>query len=543
MSRKFLVTATPPTTNGDLHVGHLAGPYLGADVFKRYQLQRGNEVLYVSSGDDNQSYVVTTSLRLGRDPREVITDFAGRIQITLKAACIEMDIFTSPDQEHTLFIQGFFHRLYNAEKIVAKEKDHFFCENCNRFLFESYINGYCPACFKTTKGNICESCGNANDPIDLISPRCSISKNHTISRKRVKSLFLELEPLREQFRDFFDKQRGIWRPHIMQLVFDVLDKPLPDYPISFISDWGIPVPFPGFEGQVINVWAEMLPGLMESTRKAAMKHSPKVSVSDLWNAENGYELVQFLGFDNSFFFAIVHIALLMTSQEEWILPSAIITNEFYQLENYKFSTSKNHVIWGVDLLEKFPVDQVRYYLCLTNPEHQQTNFLIEEFIRITDEKLSKPWNQLLSQYNHLVYETTDFSESELAYISYVLTDKLEVFAHLMESAYEIKSISLRKAAETLTNWICWLSDHISETEASGLVESTNKISKYRAAAAYQGLRALAIFSEPIMPQFSTRLREALNMEHNHWEGYRENRNITLNKLPDKLLFAELSKNL
>jgi methionyl-tRNA synthetase len=539
MNRKFLVTATPPTTNGDLHVGHLAGPYLGADIFKRYQLQRGNEVLYVSSGDDNQSYVVTTSLRLGRDPRKITAEFTARIQKTLKAASIEMDAFTSPDQEHTAFVQNFFRKLYDQGKIVAKEKDCLFNEEHNQFLFESYVSGYCPSCFNKTKGNICEACGHPNDPTELISPWCSTAKDCVISKKQVRRLFLELEPLREQLRAFFEKQKGVWRPHLMQLVFELLDKPLPDYPISFVSDWGIPVPIPGFEGQVINVWAEMLPGLMESTRKAALKRAQGVSISNLWGTQNGYELVQFLGYDNSFFFAVVHVALLLISPEDWILPSVTLTNEFYQLDHYKFSTSQNHAIWGIDLLEKFPIDQVRYYLSLTNPEHQQTNFSIQEFVQITDEKLSIPWNQLFHQFNHLV-EMVDLSELEIAGSSHEFTGRLEAFACLMEKAYEIESMSVRRAAEAISSWICWLSHYISRTEVTNQVEPKKQIFQHQVLAAYQGLRALAIFSEPIMPQFSAKLRAALNVQNNHWEAYKYTQEIKLKKLPDELLFRELS---
>ena len=372
---KVIITSTPPTPNGDLHVGHVSGPYLAADVHARFLRSQGKSVAYVSSSDDNQSYVVTTAKRLGVRPRQLAREQAERIRHTLAKASIAIDAFTVPDRRHVEFVQQFFLQLYEANILARKKKTAFWCREHGRYVFESYLKGYCRHCFSPTAGGICEACGHPNDASTILDPQCGVDPRHTLERREVETIVLELERFRSRIRRFYADKWRTWRPHALRLVDELLENELPDYPISYISDWGIPAPFPRLDGRVLNVWAEMFPGLMRTVEFVeARQHGNGSDGRKIWHPDSGNELIQFLGYDNSFFFFVVHLVLALARPNECILPTSIVTNEFYQLDNFKFSTSKNHAIWARDLLDRRPVDEVRFYLALSNPEHQKANF-------------------------------------------------------------------------------------------------------------------------------------------------------------------------
>ncbi|SRR6266496_889646 len=525
MKGGVIVTATPPTTNGDLHVGHLSGPYLAADAFKRFQRLNGRPVLYVSSADDNQTYVVTTAERLGRDPRELATEFTEKIKETLLRADVDIDVFSSPDTDHARFVQDFFMSLYKAGAFVERETDHLYCPEHRRLLFESYVGGVCSICLAKTKGAICETCGHPNNAIDLIDLECPYGRDHELERKRVRTLFLPLEKYRNQIRNFYADKWSSWRPHLLHLVDELLAKPLPEFPITYVSSWGVPAPFPGYGDQVINVWAEMLPGLIRSTRLAASKVNS--CNADLWLEDSGCELVQFLGYDNSFFFAIVHLSLLFAARPRTILPAAIITNEFYNLDNFKFSTSLGHAIWARDLLNEYSSDQVRFYLSLSNPENQQTNFTLTEMKQLSCATLIDPWERLVKEINRSVDIgpiTGDLSDETAAAI--------EVFISQMNSAFTTRQFSLRRGAERISRFVSWMADY---AERLHLGEPANRHKNARGVnGLWCGMRAISIAVDPIMPRFAHQLRELLGVSCS-WASLRDRTQIRTAPIPAGIL--------
>lgn len=267
MTKAFIVTATPPTPNGDFHVGHLSGPYLGADIFTRYQRMRGANVLYVSSADTNQSYVVTTAEREGVDPLALAAGCHREMITTLAEGRIAVDVFNEPDARHSALVQDFMRVVDQRGHVKRKIKRLPFSNAEGRYLFESFVAGHCPECWAPTAGAICETCGHPNDSTTLELSGAARSVEPVVYRD-VEIAVLDMEPFRAQLERFYREKRGSWRPHVVEFALEMLARPLPDYPLTYPSDWGIPAPFSGCEGQVVNVWAEMLPGLVNSTAEA-----------------------------------------------------------------------------------------------------------------------------------------------------------------------------------------------------------------------------------------------------------------------------------
>ena len=367
----WLITATPPTPNGDLHVGHMSGPYLAADIFKRARMTLGDRAVYVCYGDDNQSYVVTTADHLKAVPNDLMDKGNADIQKTLDAYHIDMDQYTRPDDNHNKVVGDAIRLLIDKGLIIEKEVDQLFDNQSGAPLYEAFASGCCPVCLLETKGGICESCGHPNDPVNLIRKPAKSRDDSQFSIKPAKRLVLPIEDYREDLIEFYKTKRGVWRPHLVQLVDELLSKPLADYPISHPNSWGIPIGLPEWDGHVINVWVEMGLGLLHLLGRHR---------SDTEMQQGRY--AQFLGYDNSYFFAIVHpvlqFALARAGIQNTKLPEFIFTNEFYHLENKKFSTSQGHALWGRELLEHMSVDEARLYLSLNSPELSEANFQLSE---------------------------------------------------------------------------------------------------------------------------------------------------------------------
>ena len=298
----------------------------------------------------------------------------------------------------------------------------------------------------------------------------------------------------------------------MTLMDELLAGRLLDYPITYPSDWGIQFPNGEHRDTVINVWAEMLPGLMHSTNTATNQEADGHNV---WRKQNGYQLVQFLGYDNSFFFAVLHLALLIAARDEWILPDYIITNEFYMLDYKKFSTSQGPVLWARDVLEKVPCDQLRFYLCFSNPELYQTNFSEYEMWNVIAKMLVEPLEKFIFQTRNLFAERAGDSIC-MSETSDFLHRTVQRYSNLLEGSLSPATFSLCEASRTLAAFISWLARYAEELR-TGTAREQNSERKSVSDMAY-GLVALIAFSSPIMPNFSQRLKTLLGVScKTSWE--------------------------
>jgi methionyl-tRNA synthetase len=514
--KRFVVLADPPTPNGDLHVGHLSGPYFAADAFTRYQRLRGRTVAFLSNFDSNQPYVQTAGRRLGITPAAVVERFTGSIARSLAACAIEPDLIGSPDAHQRDFVDRFFGDLYAAGKLLVKDEEMPYCTNCQRYLFEAYLQGTCPNCGATPcYGNGCESCALPNNPKDMGDRICRLCGEPPQELRSYRGIFLPLSRYRRELSDFLHNGGAHYRQPLKDLILPALERPLPDIPLSYVADYGFPVHLPGFPGQVWNVRQEILPALVDTVDKWRETRSGGEGEGAGWDWRNSsdYEVVCFHGWENGFQYVVAFNTLLLISGIGFKLPAANITNEFYLLDGKKFSTTRNHAVWGTDILSRVSADQLRFYLALTNPEIDQTDFVLEDFRQVTDRCWTAPWNELHGRIAAALAEGTGAGAAGAAPLSADLACRLDSLAERLEEAYDLRSFSLRRAAALLAEALGTVAEHAATVvgrpgeKAAGL------------SAALTGARALAFFAGPLMPRFATRLREALGPEGG-WDSFR-----------------------
>ncbi|MFI9009189.1 class I tRNA ligase family protein [Actinosynnema sp. NPDC053489] len=394
-SRPAIVVAATPTSNGDLHVGHMSGPYLGGDVYARYLRATGRQVLYTTCTDDSQSYVVSTAHRRGLVPDELVRTSTAKIERSLEAMGTLMPGLPPIDDRYRATVLEFLKELHAAGRFQLRKVQLPYARNAGAFLYDGLVTGTCPSCLSGSCGGACENCGHPNNFDELLEPKYTIDPSDPVVYRECEILVLPMEDYRERLTSYYAARTPRWRPHARQLIGELLSKPLPDIPVTFPGTWGIAAPFPETPGQIVYPWVEAMPASMYATWWAATQLGRTTAeVDELWRAEHDAELVYFHGFDNVYHWGLVDLVMLLAHGDKYTTPESNVCNEFYDLDGEKFSTSRNHLIWSADLLAEVPRDLVRFYLALTGPEFQRANFTREALHTTTTRRLITPWNEL-----------------------------------------------------------------------------------------------------------------------------------------------------
>ncbi|HEY0512835.1 MAG TPA: class I tRNA ligase family protein [Thermoanaerobaculia bacterium] len=510
---RVMVTAAPPTPNGDLHVGHLSGPYLAGDLHARYLRLRGAEVHYIFGSDDNQSYVQTNAAKMGLAPQAAADVLAGQIQATLAAARIEIEELVRPNASpwHAPIVQSFFRRLYDERKLEAREAPSPYCEPCGRYLYEAYIRGRCPHCGNLTGGNLCEDCGCYNDCVDLLDAVCT-QCGAPPARKLFTRLYFPLSRHAGELREYWETVA--MNPSLRSLCEQVAAAGLPDIAVTHVADWGIPVPVAGFEDQRIFVWCEMAPRYLAYPRHFGAEWE------SYWKADDA-AVVQCFGFDNGFYYAVLLPALLRAFDPGIHLASAFLMNEFYRLDGLKFSTSRRHAIWGRELLADVPADVLRFHLAATAPEAEGTNFSLPEFADAVDRELLgvwQPWLEELAarmrgEFGGRVPSTGDWTEQHRRFFG-----RLETLAAEAAAAYEARTFSPQRAARVLGDLVREARRFAKSEESWRRVPARGEERRTAAALEMLAAKLLAILAAPILPDFAARLWRDLGFDTEpRWE--------------------------
>ena len=322
-----------------------------------------------------------------------------------------------------------------------------------------------------------------------------------------EGLYLDLERYRPQLERFYES-RTTWRPHLRALLDSLLGGKLPDYPVSYPSDWGIPVPLPGYEGQVINVWVEMYPGFIRLIR--TLDAVERASLEKRLR-EGKATLVQFLGYDNSFCNALLHVCMSLAMGPMWPIPEHVITNEFYLLDGKKFSTSQDHAIWAEEMIHDVGSDRLRYFVGRTNPEHWQTNFTLAEFAEADRRELNEIWRPAIDALFTLSSGSHPCGAGEID----LLAQGLIGWARTgLEKFYSLEEFSLRHASRVLLDFVEAAGKYAQgHREKAPLSEDAPTDSSGTASAL---LHALSLFSAPLMPNFAERVWGGLGLKGNLW---------------------------
>lgn len=450
MSARTVVISPAPTANGDLHLGHIAGPFLAADVHTRYARSQGREVVLGTGFQDTSTFVVTTAHRRGVTPAELVATSAAQISASLAAMGIGVDGYTGDDDRFTKWVVDFIGRLYSAGKLELRTMKFPYSSRTGQFLVDGFASGGCPECLAECCAGLCESCGQLVAAGDLLDVRSTLDPTEPVVLREADVLVLPVERYRSQLREHFAAHASGLRPHMAQALEQMLARPLPDFPVTYPISWGIEVPFPEVAGQRVNPNAEPMAWSMHCSALSSEARGAAAGAEDaLWLAGAGSEIVYFLGFDNIYPFAIAGPAMLLASEGRYDLPARYLTNEFYELDHRKFSTSRGHVVWSRELAAEVPRDLIRFHLAATSPEHQRTSFGREALVRVTSSRLVEPWNVVADKVNRWV------GRGPLPVSSRSRRGAARM-AERFAASYELAGFSLNRAAETIADQLARL---------------------------------------------------------------------------------------
>jgi methionyl-tRNA synthetase len=507
-ARPVFVFSTPPTPNGDLHLGHLSGPYLGADAFVRFQRMNGVTAWHLTGSDDFQSYVVECAEREGRPPAEVAAHYSAEIAETLRLMDIELDQYTvtNTDSEYPKGLQGFFARLVESGVVAPREAPALFDGGSGAYLYEPWVSGRCPTCAEPAGGNICEECGEPNSCADLVEPVARGSqqppRHGTVTRFSL--------PLHEFRSEVAAHHRAGRVPaRLRELAERLFARERLDIAVTHPSDWGVPPIESDVDGQVIWVWPEMAYGFLHGISSLGRR------LGRGWDAaapQPDWKIVHFFGYDNSFYHAILYPVLYRLAFPDVTIDIDYHVNEFYLLEGSKFSTSRRHAIWGKEILGPHSVDAVRFHLSRTRPEGRRTNFERTGYEATLHEVLIGTWQRWLDDLaarveRHCEGRAPDApvrTPEQAAFLG-----RLEVRLAALTNSLESEGFSLNRAADEL---------HGIVTDATGFARLEGAVAgsaqwqeETRAAIALElaAARLLARCATPVLPRFAARLAAAL----------------------------------
>lgn len=402
MSEKVLVCVAWPYANNDLHLGHLAGAYLPADIFARYHRLAGNDVLMVSGSDSHGTPITVAADRKGISPRELFEHYHQRFLETQQRIGISYDLFTHTDTEnHHRVAQDIFLKLLEKGYVYRATQRQFFSATTGRALPDRYVEGTCPHCgYPEARGDQCDNCGRLLDALELINPRSKLDGSTPVVRDS-EHFFLDLPRLQDRIAAFLTEGKDHWRPNVLNFSRNYVAAGLQGRPITRDIEWGIPVPLPGYEEKRLYVWFEAVIGYLS----ASIEWSRNVGRPDAWK-EWWYNpearTVYFIGKDNIPFHTIIWPAMLIGVERLYEddparrlnLPYDVPANEFLNLEGAKFSKSHGRAIWLPEYLEQYAPDPLRYYVTAIMPETADTNFSWAEFVRRNNDELLATWGNL-----------------------------------------------------------------------------------------------------------------------------------------------------
>lgn len=396
MSDPIIVFTAWPYANGDLHLGHIAGCYLPADIFTRYHRLRGNDVVMVSGSDSHGTPIMLKAQELGRSPREVFEFYHERFLEDFVQLGITYDLFTHTDTaNHARIAQDIFKRLYERGYIVKDVMVQLYCDTDAMPLPDRFVEGTCPHCgFENARGDQCDQCGHTLDATELIDPRCKLCGN-TPRPVESEHFFLDLPAFEDKLKAYVEAQTH-WRPNVRNFALNFLREGLQRRPVSRDIAWGIPLPIEGYEDKVMYVWFEAVIGYLSGAVQLAHLQGEPDAWKRYWYTPEARSYY-FIGKDNIPFHAIIWPAELMGYDEQLRLPYDIPANEFLNLEGRQFSTSRNWAIWLRDMLSRYDPDPIRYYLTAIAPETRDSDFRWEGFVERNNNELVAAWGNLVNR--------------------------------------------------------------------------------------------------------------------------------------------------
>ncbi|MFJ1351442.1 methionine--tRNA ligase [Capnocytophaga canimorsus] len=510
MSKRYTITAALPYTNGPIHIGHLAGVYVPADIYARFQRLKGNDVAFICGSDEHGVAISMKAKKEGITPQEVIDKYDAIIRNSFKDFGISFDNYSRTSLPiHHQTASDFFKKLYDNGDFIEETTSQLFDEKANQFLADRFVIGTCPKCSnEEAYGDQCEKCGTSLNATDLINPKSTLTGAKPIL-KQTKHWFLPLDRYDAFLRNWIlEGHKNDWKPNVYGQVKSWLDDGLKPRAVTRDLDWGIPVPVQGAEGKVLYVWFDAPIGYISSTKEWAAREGK--DWEPYWKDQNT-KLVHFIGKDNIVFHCIIFPAMLK-AEGSYILPDNVPANEFLNLEGNKLSTSKNWAVWLHEYLQDFPNQQdvLRYALTANAPETKDNDFTWKDFQARNNNELVAIFGNFINRvvvlthkyYQGIVPQPTILTETDQQTLS-----QMKEFAEKIETSLE--RYRFREALQELMNLARLGNKYLADEEPWKLIKTDEDRVKTIMYVALQIAAELALLSEPFLPFTSEKLKKIL----------------------------------
>ena len=513
---RIFVAVAWPYANGPLHLGHIAGCYLSADIFARYHRFKGNEVLMVSGSDTHGTPITIRADEEGITPQEVVTRYHAMFLEAWQKLGITFDLFTHTNTDnHEEVVHRVFKSLLEKGYIYTGNMLLAYCAQCDRYLPDRYVEGTCPHCGNLrARGDQCDACGRTLDPQELVDPRCSIC-GATPEFRESEHFFLKLSAFEKPLLEWVEKQDH-WRNNVKNFTRQFLRDGLKDRAISRDLSWGVPLPVDGYESKRIYVWFEAVIGYLSAAVEWAGQTGG--NWEDFWK-DPATKSYYFIGKDNIPFHSIIWPAIILAYDEGLNLPYDVPANEFLSLENQKFSTSQNWAVWVPDYLERYDPDPLRYLLSINMPESGDANFSWSEFVRRNNEELVATYGNLVNRVLSFTYRNFDGKIPGVQSLDEVDQGLLRVARETMDSVDENLYHCRFKAAIGQAFGLAQEANRYLDTKAPW---KTIKEDRDQAGAsltvAMQAINCLKTILYPFMPFSSQKVHEFLGFDGPVEEG-------------------------
>ena len=511
---RTLVTAALPYANGGVHIGHLAGVYVPADIYVRYLRLRGREVLFICGSDEHGVPVTIRARKEGCTPQEVVDRYNRIIRESFEGFGISFDFFgrtTSPT--HRQLASDFFRTLYDKGEFVEKESEQYYDEEAKTFLADRYITGECPHCHaEGAYGDQCEKCGTALSPTELINPRSTVSGSTPVLRK-TRHWYLPLDRHQQWLEPWITQDHKDWRSNVMGQCKSWFDMGLQPRAVSRDLDWGIPVPVEGADGKVLYVWFDAPIGYISNTKELLPDSWEK-----WWKSEDT-RLVHFIGKDNIVFHCIVFPAMLK-AEGSYILPDNVPANEFLNLEDKKISTSRNWAVWLDEYLKDLPgkQDVLRYVLTANAPETKDNNFTWRDFQARNNNELVAVYGNFVNRALQLTKKYYDGVVPARGTLTDFDREIIGEFTDVKARVEELlEGFRFRDAQKEAMNLARIGNKYLADSEPWKVIKTDPERVKTILNLSLQLVANLAIAFEPFLPFSSEKLRRMLAVGEVKWD--------------------------
>ena len=553
--KRYTITAALPYTNGPIHIGHLAGVYVPADIYARYLRLIGKDVAYISGSDEHGAAIPMRAKKEGVSPQVIIDKYHGIIKKSFLDFGISFDNYSRTSSKiHHETASDFFTKMYNDGEFIEEVSAQLYDAEANQFLADRFVVGTCPKCgFEESYGDQCESCGTSHNATDLINPKSAITGNIP-TVKETKHWFLPLDKHEDFLRKWIlEGHKKDWKPNVYGQVKSWVEDGLRPRAVTRDLDWGIPVPLEGADGKVLYVWFDAPIGYISSTKEWAAREGK--NWEDYWKKEDT-KMVHFIGKDNIVFHCIIFPSMLK-AHGDYILPDNVPANEFLNLEGNKLSTSKNWAVWLHEYLEEFPNQQdvLRYTLTANAPESKDNDFTWKDFQAKNNNELVAIFGNFINRvvvltnkyYNGIVPEPNDFSEIDEDVLAAIKEFPLTI-------GKSIERYRFRGASQELMSLARLGNKYLADEEPWKVIKLDEERVKTIMYVALQISAALAVVSEPFLPFSATKLKNILNISASlSWEDVTENTvllpathqinkaELLFSKIEDKEIEAQVEK--